>query len=147
MTASIWQDVANAVVTTIQALSLDGITNPEVAVRKKHYTENECHRGVSVCPNEPGKPFGVGVVGANDGYYPMEVVVVRGRPSNFSEPPFQIMQDLTAISNAFHQKRLSGVLSSLICTVTPKAVTFPDKFKKDFDASAVIVNCWTREIR
>ena len=140
MAATIWEDCVDAIVTAIQGLGLDTFNSNEVVARDGPFTDGECQRGISVCPTT--QSFAYGVMGANETVYGIQVTWVRGR--NY-ENSTQIMKDWMAIVNKFHQKRLSGVLSATICMVTPVAVMIPKKYRKDYNASAILIRVWTRD--
>lgn len=144
-TSSISEDCAVAIQTAIRALNLTTITSAEVQIRNEPYTDAEIHRGISITPAEAS--FVPGVQGADDIGYGWQVTWIRGRPNKFNESPAAIVRDWHAIARAFHDRRLAGVLTNTICHVSTVRLILPKPHRKDYLGSAIVVRCWSREIR
>jgi len=144
-TSSISEDCAVAIQTAVRALNLSTITDAEVQIRNEPFTDSEIHRGVSITPVDA--TFVPGVQGADDIGYGWQITWIRGRQNKFNESPVAIVRDWHAISRAFHDRRLTDVLTNTICHVSTVRLILPKAHRRDYLGSAIVVRCWSREIR
>lgn len=147
--ASILSDIMDAVKTTIDGL---GLASP--AVYKKEVVTDRTAEGVdltngaifvSKAPSAETMPQGV--LGSNDIGYPVAVTIVVEQNQDFSynDTPMVWRE---AIRNAFHDKRLTGVASSMICKVEPlPMIDLNLLLNENLNVNGMIIRCLSRETR
>jgi hypothetical protein len=137
-----------AVQSRIQGLSLSGIANGSVVIRKVPDVKNVTMPAVFIAPlgsetvslpagsnlrDDVGYPVFVGIV-ANDN---QDQVENRGRNLLWRQK----------VRRAFHAQRLTGVAEVFTCGIETRDIIAPDWFQAMRFVSAMIVRCMSREAR
>ena len=154
MPNAVYRQALDAVVTTIQALSLTDIPSDEIVVRKRPWDDRDTHVGITVWPNTERIDDWTPAEGTNNRDmvgYPCVVTMITGTSRGWDENLTKITTWRQTIRRAFHNQRLDGVSETgtnrVICKVEHEAPTIPKEYVKNRDASQLVVWCWFLEKR
>ena len=145
MTDSIAKQCYDAVVTGIQALSLSGLETTEVNLRKVVRDRAHIHRGVTLAPMRATEAAGTNE--RDDFGYGVLVIFVQGTGNGYGDDIERVSQWRQQVRKTFHNKRLSGVTQSSVCSVQHGDPFLPKELQGQNDVSSLVIRCWTRETR
>lgn len=150
MTDSVYKQALDQVVTIIKAMDLTGIADDEVKMRKVPWDDTHPPiKGITISWDDEVE--GSGTNCRDDIGYPIFVTMVEGTGKGWSDDVNRIAQWRETIRHTFLNARLTNVsatdVSPLTCKVRHGKPELPDKYKKNYDVSQLIIVAWFREPR
>lgn len=150
MPDAVYKQAMDQVVTILQGLDLEGIADNEIKVRKFPWDDTTPpHKGITVSWEEEME--GSGTNCRDDIGYPMTVTLCQGTGKGWSDDMDRITTWRQAIRQRFLNARLDGVsvtgVSPLPCKVKHGKPELPEKYKKNYDVSQLVIIAWFRESR
>ena len=154
MADSLYKQSLDAVVSTLQGLSLSRIENSEIVARKLPWDNTMLHRGITVSWDDE-QADGPGPAESTNNRdmvgYPCHITIVEGTGRVWADEIGTISTRRQAIRRAFHNERLSmtGETGSnhVLCKVTHGGPSIPKEYIKNVDVSQMTVWVWWLEKR
>jgi hypothetical protein len=155
MPDAVYKTTLDAVVTAIQNLSLTGIENAEIVLRKNPWDGDMLHKGITVSwDTERIDDFDTSE-GTNERDmlgYPCFITIVSGTGRGWADEIGTITTWRQSIRRAFNNKRLAGTdsitgASRVCCKVKPGGPAIPKQYLKNLNVSQLTVWAWFLEAR
>lgn len=145
MTDSVEKQCHDAIVAAIQAIGLEGVQSTEVVLRKVPRDRNHLNKGVTVSPVKAIEAAGTNE--RDDFGYAALVTLTEGTSNGGTENMGRVSLWREQIRKVFHNKRLSAVALSVVCSVGHGDSFLPKELQGHNDVSTLLIRCWTREGR
>lgn len=147
MPTAIFTNILAAVQSTIIGLSLDEIDSADIHIRKQPWHRDLALPGVLITPLEEVLPTAGGTNARNDIGYGVRVSLVQAGNQSPTANLDRLLSWREQIVRAFHARRLAGVAASVVCRIEPGPVVEPAAAERQYDVSALVIRCFTREAR
>ena len=147
MPSATFTDILSAVQSTIRGLSLEGIDSDEIQVRKQPWHRKLALPGVLITPVEEILPADGGTNARNDIGYGVRITLVQAGNQSPDTNLDRLLRWREQVVRAFQAKRLAGVTPSIVCRIEPGLVFEPIAADRQYDVSALVIRCFTREAR
>ena len=145
MADAIFKQCLDAVKTQIEGLSLSGIADNSIVVRKLPWDRNVVKPGVF---NHPERETLQQATNASDYVgYGIMVVMIQVANQDLTSNLNRILTWRQQISRHFRFQRLTGVSEIFQCLVIPQEVFSPGSFAGQYDVSVLLVRCMSNESR
>jgi len=153
MAASVYKSIMDAVKTQIEGLSLAGVSNSNIVIRKLATLQEKS--GVPTLPAVVIAPFASKVIAQNAGtnasddiVYPVVVATIAASNRDVDDSIDARLLWHEQIIGKFIHKRLTGVVSVWNCVIDSRDVFEPAAWlNKNHDVGAVVLRFVSREVR
>lgn len=145
MADAVFKQCLDAVTTQIKILSLSGVSNDSIVVQKLPWDRNVTKPGVFIYPVP--ETLVQATNASDDVGYGVMVVMVQASNQNLTSNVSRLLTWRQQISRHFRFQRLTGVSEIFQCLIVPQLVFSPGDFLNQFDVSALLIRCMSRESR
>lgn len=142
---SVIMECLEAVQDRIKHLGLSGVLPSRIYIRKFPWDKNVTHPAVFIAPvNEQLAD----ATNCDDDYgYGLQITLSQSSNRDVVIEDDRLLLWRQRTMAAFHNQRLPGVGKSYQCKIEPGPVYDPTAFGQNYDASSMVVRCWTRQQR
>lgn len=141
--ASVLSGILSAIKTTIEGLSLSGLTNSDVVIQQQEYNRPQNDAGVLIVPKR--RTYANATNERDDVTYEIKISVFKKKNEALATND-DVALMLQQISRAFHQKRITTVTNKP--SICGPATIFPStEFKAGYDAAYFLLQAINREAR
>ena len=147
-TESVFEQILDAVVAKLKGLSLSGIADASIVLRKRPWDRNITKPAVIVSPAVEGRDRFAGSNELDETGYGVLVTVWQDGNQDLTANLTRHLAWRQDITRAFHnQVSLTTVDEVVSCAVEPGTPYIPDQFTSGYDVQTVIVRVTAREAR
>ena len=145
MADAIFKQCLDATTTQIKSLSLSGVSNDNIVVKKLPWDRNVSKPGIFIHPVR--ETLRQATNASDDVGYGIQVVMVQAANQDLTSNFNRILMWRQQISRHFRYQRLPGVSEVHQCIVIPQDVISPGAFANQFDVSVLLIRCMCDEPR
>jgi len=145
MPDAVFKQCLDATKTQIEGLTLSGVANADIVVQKLPWDRNVTKPGIFIYPVP--ETLAQATNASDDVGYGVMVVMVQASNQNLTSNVNRLLTWRQQISRHFRFQRLTGVSEVFQCLVIPQPVFSPGDFLNQFDVSALLIRCMSRESR